>query len=77
MSCRFWKTKSEHCPETRRDISLQQQKSKTESTEPVKKRREKKLFGDCGRPYNLNEPKLEFRFKDARTHYELDLLVYR
>lgn len=42
-----------------------------------KKKRERKLFADCGRPYSLNEAKIEFQFKDEKSHYELDLHIYK
>lgn len=36
-----------------------------------------KLFADCGRPYCLNMPKLNFVFQDEMDRYELDLHVYK
>lgn len=75
---RFWKKKSEHCPETRVEISNQHRKSR-KPTEKKKDqpKRVRKLFADCGRPYNLNEGRIPFRMIDERDRYELDLEVYR
>jgi protein TilB len=36
-----------------------------------------KLFAPCGRPYNLNIPKLQFNFRDEPGEYVLDLHVYK
>ena len=74
---RFWKKNSEHCPETRVDMVHQHRKSKTSEETEAKVKPPRKLFADCGRPYNINEGKIEFTLKEHASHYELDLHVYR
>lgn len=74
---RFWKASSEHCPETRHDIAMQHRRNRPEPEASVKKKRERKLIADCGRPFNINEAKLEFKFKDEETYYTLELAIYK
>lgn len=38
---------------------------------------QRKLFAECGRPYNLNEPKIDFTFDEFSDHFELDAHVYK
>lgn len=74
----FWKKKSEHCPETRIDISKQHRKSKKlDKKADDQPKRVRKLFAVCGRPYNINEARIPFRMVEERDRYELDLEVYR
>lgn len=77
---RFWKKSSEHCPETRVEIAKQTQKnalkqSGTGNEKIVKRGR--RFFADCGRPFNINEAKLEFHFDDQPQEYRVDLHVYK
>uniref|UniRef100_A0A182JCE8 Dynein axonemal assembly factor 11-like CS domain-containing protein n=1 Tax=Anopheles atroparvus TaxID=41427 RepID=A0A182JCE8_ANOAO len=76
----FWQQKSEHCPETRVQMAkFSRRAAKKDSScleKPVEKRT-RRLFADCGRPYNLNEPRLGFEFRDESDRYELDLHLYR
>ncbi|XP_037047615.1 protein tilB isoform X1 [Bradysia coprophila] len=76
---KFWKRKSEHCPETRIEISNQQRKVKKSSDKQKKDqpKRIRKLFADCGRPFNINEARVPFRMIDERDRYELNVEVYR
>ncbi|KAJ6633424.1 Protein tilB, partial [Pseudolycoriella hygida] len=75
---KFWKKKSEHCPETRIEISNQHRKSrKSDEKKSDQPKRVRKLFADCGRPYNINESRIPFRLIDERDRYELNLEVYR
>ncbi|XP_017851960.1 protein tilB isoform X2 [Drosophila busckii] len=78
----FWNAKSEHCPEIRREIArmhrLGRQKHEPASAqllEPLK--RVPHLFAPCGRPYNLNQAKLPFKFEDEPGEYILHLEVYK
>ncbi|XP_055372062.1 protein tilB [Condylostylus longicornis] len=74
----FWNTKSENCPETRCDISKQHRKGKNLDGNSEKKVKKcPKLFAPCGRPYNLNQPKLDFKLLDEIDRYELELSVYK
>lgn len=74
---RFWKQTSEHCPETRIEMSNQHRKTEHKDVKPEKHKPKRRLFADCGRPYNLNEAKLKFHFEDLRDHYSLELHVYK
>lgn len=79
MIYRFWKKTSEHCPETRIEISNQQRKVKksSEKQKTDQPKRVRKLFADCGRPFNINEARIPFRMIDERDRYELNVEVYR
>lgn len=74
---RFWKKNSEHCPETRIEIANQHRKSQCNAVEVKKEKPKRRLFADDGRPYNINEPKLEFRLEDSKNEYVLDLHVHK
>ena len=62
-------------------IAQQQQKNKNTNTADVgeKKLAKRKitLFAECGRPYNINEPKIEFHLSDEPDAYKLDLHIYK
>jgi protein TilB len=74
----YWNQKTEHCPETRIEMSKRSRRAKKAAavTKPEAERK-LKLFADCGRPYSINEPKLEFRVTDECDRYELDLNIYK
>lgn len=74
---RFWKKSSEHCPETRVEIANQHRKNQCKDVEVKKEKPKRRLFADDGRPYNINEPRLEFHFEDSRNEYLLDLHVHK
>lgn len=74
----FWDSKTENCPESRIDIAMHHRKSKRLDEEKPKKETYKpKLFASCGRPYNVNQGKLDFEFRDEIDRYELNLHVYK
>ncbi|XP_050101618.1 protein tilB [Anopheles aquasalis] len=83
----FWEQKSEHCPETRIQMAKfskraaekerQDEERRKQAAEQRKRRRPRNLFADCGRPYSLNEPRLEFDFRDEVDRFELELHLYR
>lgn len=76
----FWDTKSENCPEIRRDICEQQKKARElktpKDTKKVAKRKTM-LFAPCGRPYNINQAKLDFLFREEEKEFILELKVYK
>lgn len=37
----------------------------------------RKLFAECGRPYNLNEPKITFTIEDSDDRFVLNLHIYK
>ncbi|XP_035905646.1 protein tilB [Anopheles stephensi] len=77
----FWQQKSEHCPETRIQMAKFSRRAKDRSSKetdgPGEKKRKRRLFADCGRPYSLNEPRLDFEFRDEPDRFELDLHLYK
>lgn len=59
-------------------MAKQQNKSKSQNSEKNEvKPKARKLFADCGRPYNLNEPKLTFTLEDLYDRFVLDLHIYK
>lgn len=74
---RFWKKSSEHCPETRVEIANQHRKSQSIEVEVKEEKPKRRLFADDGRPFNINEPKLEFHFEDFKGEYVLNLHVHK
>ncbi|XP_059616085.1 protein tilB [Phlebotomus argentipes] len=75
----FWNMKSEHSPEMRIEIAKKHHKSQqsitTDSSMPPK--RTLKLFSSSGRPFCVNEPKIDFHFCDEADRYELEVKVFK
>lgn len=77
---KFYAEKCEHAPEVRYEIErMRQLKLKSYETEKkVEEKREYKIFAPDGRPFNINQPKIDFFFDDLdRSKYILDLAVYK
>ncbi|XP_011554633.3 protein tilB [Plutella xylostella] len=77
---KFWSEKCEHAPEVRYEMErMRQMKLQAESEDKNdEKPRELKLFAPDGRPYNLNQAKIDFTFSDwDPDQYTLDLAVYK
>lgn len=76
----FWKEASEHSPEVRYEIERMRQ-LRQKSNEPEEKKEDKrvyKFFAEDGRPYNINQAKIDFIFNsDDPNLYTLDLAVYK
>lgn len=76
----FWAEKCEHAPEVRHEIEKMRQ-LKLKSYETVEKKEEKrqyKFFAPDGRPFNINQAKIDFLFTDTDpTCFVLDLAVYK
>ncbi|XP_053606891.1 protein tilB [Plodia interpunctella] len=76
---KFWAEKCEHAPEVRYEIERMRQ-LKLKSYEPEKKeeKRQYKFFASDGRPFNINQAKIDFTFNDSEPDkYILDLAVYK
>ncbi|KAF2879921.1 hypothetical protein ILUMI_26250 [Ignelater luminosus] len=72
----FWKASSEHAPETRVEISKRRSKNKVKEERTEKK--PIKLYAQDGRPLNINQAKIDFKFEyDDPKEYVLDMAVYR
>lgn len=77
---KFWAEKSEHAPEVRYEIErvrqLNQKNNKSDEKQEVK--RKYSFFAPDGRPFNINQAKLNFRFDNSHgDKYTLDLAVYK
>ncbi|XP_050361365.1 protein tilB [Nymphalis io] len=77
---RFWASKTEHAPEVRYEIErMRQLKQKSDESETkTDEKKETRLFTSDGRPFNINQPKIDFKFSDDDLNsYILDLAVYK
>ncbi|CDS37379.1 leucine rich repeat containing protein 6 [Echinococcus multilocularis] len=82
----FWQEKGPYTPESRSEtyeflrLQKEQEYKKTTSFEKTKPRR-KVFFAEDGRPYNINEPKVEFKFyeeiKGDEQYFVLDVAAYK
>ncbi|XP_030747583.1 protein tilB [Sitophilus oryzae] len=76
----FWKSVSENSPETRLEISKRQRKrdSNVDTASNMKVKRTVRLFAKDGRPLNVNEAKLGFKFTDdSPDKFVLDVALYK
>lgn len=75
----FWNEKTEHAPEIRCEIErISQLKKRQDEKKQEKKKRNRPLFTEDGKPYNINQPKLNFIFDDSNPQeYKLDLAIYK
>lgn len=77
---KFWAEKSEHAPEVRYEMERMKQlklKNLECTKDKEEQKREIKLFATDGRPFNINQPKVDFKFNDELDHYILDLSVFK
>ncbi|KAG6461130.1 hypothetical protein O3G_MSEX012438 [Manduca sexta] len=77
---KFWAEKCEHAPEVRHEIEkMRQLKLKSyESEEKKPEKRQYKLFTAEGRPFNINQPKIDFSFNNTDPNcYVLDLAIFK
>ncbi|KAJ8729315.1 hypothetical protein PYW08_000896 [Mythimna loreyi] len=77
---KFYAEKCEHAPEVRYEIEkMRLLKLKSyETTEKKEEKRVYKFFAPDGRPYNINQAKIDFVFNDQDPeNYVLDLAVYK
>lgn len=72
----FWKTPSENSPETRVEIARRSRRHQ-EKQDVVKEKKPPKLFNKAGRPLNINQAKVDFRFDDDPEKFVLDVAVYK
>ncbi|XP_060534095.1 dynein axonemal assembly factor 11 [Cylas formicarius] len=74
----FWKTVSENSPETRREICARQRKGKSALNTAKAPTNKVRLFNKDGRPLNVNQARLEFKFSDEDPEkFVLDVAVYK
>ncbi|VDK34529.1 unnamed protein product [Taenia asiatica] len=82
----FWQEKGPYTPESRTEtyeflrLQKEQESQKAASFEETKPRR-KIFFAEDGRPYNINEPKIEFKFYEEimenEQYFVLDIAAYK
>ncbi|XP_005099575.1 protein tilB homolog isoform X2 [Aplysia californica] len=75
----FWNEKTAYTPESRLEVHnhLQELKTKEEKKDDVEQKAPRKLFADDGRPYNINEPKLDFSLTEDDQNVLLDLAIFK
>ncbi|XP_039284215.1 protein tilB homolog isoform X3 [Nilaparvata lugens] len=76
----FWSEKTENTPEARIEIANHIRKSKESKniTEETRQKRVIRLFNKDGIPLNVNEAKIDFRFRDDDFNfYVLELHTYK
>ncbi|XP_076441327.1 dynein axonemal assembly factor 11-like [Babylonia areolata] len=76
----FWQQKTSYTPESRLEVHkhLKEMKEKDEKKDDKEEKKSRKLFSDDGRPYNINENKLDFTLtEDDNCNIVLDLAVFR
>lgn len=78
-NAKFYAEKCEHAPEVRYEIEkMRLLKLKSYETEKKEEKRVYKFFAPDGRPYNINQAKINFTFDDHDpVNYVLDLAVYK
>lgn len=74
----FWKSTSEHSPETRIEMAYRSRRAKGLDKEVIKPKKGVTLFKKNGAPLNMNQAKLEFKLIDEYPDkLILDLAVYK
>jgi len=75
----FWNEKTAYTPESRLDVHnhLKEIKDKEEEKNKPEEKAPRKLFAEDGRPYNVNEPKIDFSLTEDEHNVYLDLAVFR
>ncbi|XP_017780340.1 PREDICTED: protein tilB [Nicrophorus vespilloides] len=75
----FWKSTSEHAPETRLEISRRSRLARgKDKKEEVGETKAISVFNRDGRPLNMNQAKVQFKFDDSDSEsYTLDISVYK
>ncbi|XP_018336112.1 protein tilB [Agrilus planipennis] len=75
----FWATKSEHAPEIRVEMAMRSRKSRNTDEEKDKVKKPcVRLYNKEGRPLNINQAKLKFKFCDEDPkQYVLDIAIYK
>ncbi|BHF68591.1 Protein tilB [Sparganum proliferum] len=81
----FWQEKQAYTPESRLEthefIQLKKKKENKETSEKTRKSKRTVFFASDGRPYNINEPKIDFKLDEIQDgdgqYFLLDLGVYK
>ncbi|KAK7100090.1 dynein axonemal assembly factor 11-like [Littorina saxatilis] len=76
----FWQEKTSFTPESRMEVhkKLKEMKEKDEKKDDKEEKKERAMFAPDGRPFNINEDKLDFTLlDDENNNIVLDLAVFR
>ncbi|CAL1543835.1 unnamed protein product [Lymnaea stagnalis] len=75
----FWKQKTSYTPESRLEVHnhLKELKEKEEKKDGAQEKPQRKLFADDGRPFNINEPKVDFSLTEDHENVYLDVGVFK
>lgn len=80
----FWNETSYNTPEDRIEIAkklekIDNKKNKKPNNNKIEKINKQKLFSPDGRPYNINQPKIQFKLNDEddRDNIYLEISTYR
>lgn len=75
----FWQQKSSYTPESRIEVHnhLKELKEKDEKKDETDKKPPRKYFADDGRPYNVNEPKVDFELTEDDENVYLDVSIFK
>ncbi|XP_059155195.1 dynein axonemal assembly factor 11-like [Physella acuta] len=75
----FWKETSTYSPESRLEVHnhLKELKEKENKKEDKDVKKERKLFAEDGRPFNVNEPKVDFTLTEDGENIFLDVAIFK
>ncbi|XP_044753554.1 protein tilB [Coccinella septempunctata] len=74
----YWKSSSEHAPETRVEMAQRSRRARKQDETVQKMKQEVRLFSKDGRPLNVNQAKIPFTFSDENPQeYQLTIHVYK
>ncbi|KAK4877021.1 hypothetical protein RN001_009527 [Aquatica leii] len=73
----YWKSKSEHAPETRIEMAKRRNPEDKNECKDASVKKQTRLYNKDGRPLNINQAKLQFKFEDEPREFRLQLAVYR
>lgn len=73
----FWRSPSENAPETRVEIAKRARKQEGPEKNPLGDKRTVRLFANDGRPLNVNQAKVDFKFDEDPAKCVLDIAVYK
>ncbi|KAH9492273.1 Protein tilB [Bulinus truncatus] len=76
----FWQERTTYTPESRWEVHnhLKELKEKDQKKEETNdKKSQRKLFAEDGRPFNINEPKVDFSLTEDDENIYLDVAVFK
>ncbi|GFN77048.1 protein tilb homolog [Plakobranchus ocellatus] len=75
----FWQQKTSYTPESRIEVHnhLKELKEKEDKKNAPDQKPQRKYFADDGRPFNVNEPKVDFSLTEDDQNVNLDVSVFK